>query len=93
MNMDNWSMKSLDESVVGWCSDRYDEKLAKYVKFVTDSMCKLKFVTFRFYCGFLVFGLLINAVIVVNIIFLFLEISAKNDPIKLKFTIKEMSSE
>ncbi|CBY35495.1 unnamed protein product [Oikopleura dioica] len=73
MNMDNWSMKSLDESVVGWCSDRYDEKLAKYVKFVTDSMF---------------FGLLINAVIVVNIIFLFLEISAKNDPIKLKFTIK-----
>ena len=42
MNMDNWSMKSLDESVVGWCSDRYDEKVAKYVKFVTDSICKAK---------------------------------------------------
>ena len=38
MKMDNWSMKSLDESVVGWCADRYDEKIAKYVKSVTDSI-------------------------------------------------------
>ena len=45
-------MKSLDESVVGCCSDRYDEKLAKYVKFVTDSMCKFKIVNVRFLRNF-----------------------------------------
>lgn len=83
-------MKSLDESVVGWCADRYDEKIAKYVKSVTDSIGN--FQLFIKITHFSVFTALINVVIVVNIIFLFLEIGAKSDPIKLKFSIKEMSS-
>ena len=90
MKMDNWSMKSLDESVVGWCADRYDEKIAKYVKSVTESIGN--FQSFIKIAHFSVFTALINVVIVVNIIFLFLEIGAKSDPIKLKFSIKEMSS-
>ncbi|CAG5077697.1 Oidioi.mRNA.OKI2018_I69.PAR.g8790.t1.cds [Oikopleura dioica] len=73
LDMENWSMKSLDETQKLCCSDRYDEKLAKYVKNLTESNA---------------FAAIINIVIAVNILFMFLQVTWKKDVINMTFKVK-----